>query len=456
VIDRVICHFRPSRIALDGGIMDIYNLVSFMGMFVLIGLAWLISSDRKNINFRVIIWGVLLQLAFAVLVFIVPAGIKVFLYINGLVVKVLDSAGAGARFLFGRLALPPGTRNEYGETSLGFFLAFQAFPTIVFFSALMAILYYFNIMPRVVRGFSYVFTRLMRVSGAESLNAASNIFVGIESVLTIKPYLSEMTRSELCTVLTACMATVSSNVLAIYIFALQNQFPTIAGHLISASILSAPAALVMSKILVPEKEIPKTLGVNVQPYYEKESNLFEAIINGANSGIKLIVGIVALLIAVLGLIALLDLIIGGIGGYANEIFGLHVDWSLRGLLGYVFYPFTFILGVPPSDAFAISKIIGERVVVTEVVSYQDLARMMEQGLLNHPRSAVVATYALCGFAHFASMAIFVGGISALAPDRKRVLAEVGLRALIAATLACFMTACIAGTFFTNRSILLGD
>jgi CNT family concentrative nucleoside transporter len=456
VIDRVICHFRPSRIALDGGIMDIYNLVSFMGMFVLIGLAWLISSDRKNINFRVIIWGVLLQLAFAVLVFIVPAGVKVFLYINGLVVKVLDSAGAGARFLFGRLALPPGTRNEYGETSLGFFLAFQAFPTIVFFSALMAILYYFNIMPRVVRGFSYVFTRLMRVSGAESLNAASNIFVGIESVLTIKPYLSEMTRSELCTVLTACMATVSSNVLAIYIFALQNQFPTIAGHLISASILSAPAALVMSKILVPEKEIPKTLGVNVQPYYEKESNLFEAIINGANSGIKLIVGIVALLIAVLGLMALLDLIIGGIGGYANEIFGLHVDWSLRGLLGYVFYPFTFILGVPPSDAFAISKIIGERVVVTEVVSYQDLARMMEQGLLNHPRSAVVATYALCGFAHFASMAIFVGGISALAPDRKRVLAEVGLRALIAATLACFMTACIAGTFFTNRSILLGD
>jgi CNT family concentrative nucleoside transporter len=310
-------------------------------------------------------------------------------------------------------------------------------------------------MQKVVRGFSYVFTHLMGISGAESLNASSNIFVGIESIFTIRPYLNEMTRSELCTVLTACMATVSSNVLAIYVFSLQNQFPAIAGHLVSASILSAPAALIMSKIIVPEREVPKTLGINVTPNYGKEGNLFEAIINGAESGIKLIVGIVALLIAVLGLVALSDLIIGGIGDKVNHLLGINIDWSLKVLLGYVFYPFTFILGIPSSDAFTISKIIGERVIVTEVVSYQDLALAMQQGLLQHPRSAVVATYALCGFAHLASMAIFVGGISALAPVKKRVLAEVGLRALIAATLACLMTACVAGTFFTNGSILLG-
>lgn len=435
--------------------MNIYNLVSLIGIFVLMVIAWLLSADKKNINFRVIIWGLVLQLAFGAFVFVIPAGAKVFLYVNDVVVMVLDSASAGARFLFGRLALPPGTKNEYGETSLGFFLAFQAFPTIIFFSALMSILYFLNIMQKVVRGFSYVFTRQMGISGAESLNASSNIFVGIESVFTIRPYLNEMTRSELCTVLTACMATVSSNVLAIYVFSLQNQFPAIAGHLVSASILSAPAALIMSKIIVPEREVPKTLGVTVTPNYEKEGNMFEAIINGAEGGIKLIVGIVALLIAVLGLVALSDLIIGGIGDKVNHLLGIDIDWSLKVLLGYVFYPFTFMLGIPSSDAFTISKIIGERVIVTEVVSYQDLALAMQQGLLQHPRSAVVATYALCGFAHLASMAIFVGGISALAPVKKKVLAEVGLRALIAATLACLMTACVAGTFFTNGSILLG-
>ncbi|HSE84032.1 MAG TPA: nucleoside transporter C-terminal domain-containing protein [Thermodesulfobacteriota bacterium] len=434
--------------------MNIYNLISFVGIFILMAIAWLMSSDKRNINFRVIIWGVVLQLAFGAFVFIVPAGAKVFLYINDLVVIILNSASAGARFLFGRLALPPGTENEFGEPSLGFFLAFQAFPTIIFFSALMAILYFLNIMQKVIKGFSYAFTRLMRVSGAESLCAASNIFVGVESALTVKPYLNEMTRSEFCTVLTAGMATVSSNVLAIYVFSLQNQFPTIAGHLVSASILSAPAALIMSKILVPEREKPKTLGVDVIPHYEKEGSLFEAIINGAESGVKLIVGIAALLIAVLGLVALTDLIIGGIGEKVNTLLNIHIDWSLKGISGYIFYPFTLIIGIPLSDTFTISKIIGERAIVTEVVSYQDLAVAISQGLLHHERSAVVATYALCGFAHLASMAIFVGGVSALAPERKKALAAVGFRALIAATLACLMTACIAGTFFIEGSILL--
>ena len=435
--------------------MDIYNLVSFVGIFVLIGVAWLLSTEMRNMNWRVIIWGVLLQLFLALFIFIFPFGSKIFLFLNDMVIKILDSSMAGAKFVFGRLALPPGQVNEAGEKSIGFILAFQAFPTIIFFSALISILYYFNIMQWIIKGFAYAFTKLMRLSGAESLCTASNIFVGIESTLTIKPYLEKMTPSELCTILTAGMATVASNVLAIYIFSLQEQFPTIAAHLISASLLSAPAALVMSKIIIPESENPETLGEHVEVHYEKETNVFESIINGANSGVKLIVGIVALLIAVLGLVALLDLILGALGGKINALIGININWSLKGLLGYLFYPFTLILGIPPSDATIIAQIIGERAVLTEVPAYQHLATIMSENLLKHPRSAVIATYALCGFAHVASMAIFVGGIAALAPGKRQILAKVGFRALIASTLACLMTATVAGTFFISGSLLLG-
>jgi len=435
--------------------MDIYNLVSFAGIFVLLGFAWLLSSDRKNMNFKVIGWGVGLQILIALFIFVVPAGAEVFRFVNDVVINVLDSASAGAELVFGRLALPPGQTNEAGEESLGFFLAFQAFPTIIFFSALIAILYYFGVMSLVIRGFAFVFTKLMRISGAESLVTASNIFVGIESTLTVKPYLSRTTNSEMCTILTAGMATVASNVLALYVFSLRDQFPTIAGHLVSASLLSAPAALVMSKILLPEAETPETLGVHVKPFYEKEKSLFEAIINGANAGVKLIVGIVALLIAVLGLVALVDLLLSALGAKVNPLLGLEGEWSLKAFFGYVFYPFTLVLGIPPSDAGVVSRIIGERIIVTEVTSYKDFAVALEQGLLQHPRSAVITTYALCGFAHIASMAIFVGGICALAPEKARNIGGIALRALIAATLACLLTACVAGTFFTKGSILLG-
>ncbi len=436
--------------------MDVYNLVSFAGIFVLIAFAWLLSADKKNMNWRVIIWGIALQILIALFIFVVPVGSKLFLVVNDVVVKVLDSASAGAKFVFGPLAIPPGAESETGEQSLGFILAFQAFPTIIFFSALIAILYYFRIMPLIIRAFAYVFTKLMRISGAESLVAASNIFVGIESALTVKPYLGQMTPSELCTILTAGMATVSSNVLALYVFSLDAQFPKIAGHLVSASLLSAPAALVMSKIIFPEGQTPVTLGVNVRPFYEKDNSLFEAIINGANAGVKMIFGIVALLIAVLGLVALVDLILSTLG---TEVFGLETDLSLKTIFGYIFYPVTLILGVPVSDASEVSKIIGERIIVTEVVAYKDLATTLETNLLQHPqRSAVITTYALCGFTHLASMAIFVGGVCALAPDRTRNIAVSALRALVAATLACLMTACVAGTFFTEgkASILFGD
>ncbi len=436
--------------------MDVYNLISFLGIFILIAFAWLLSADRRNFNIRLIAWAVVLQLLTAVFIFRVPAGSRVFLAVNEAVVNVLESASEGARFVFGRLALPPGHTDASGNESIGPILAFQAFPTIIFFSALISVLYYLRIMPVIIRGFAWVFTRLMRVSGAESLVAASNIFVGVESALAVKPYLGGMTRSEFCTVLTVGMATVASNVLALYVFSLQDIFPAIAGHLVSASLLSAPAALAMSKILLPESDAPQTLGVRVRPYCETEASLFEAVISGAHAGVKMTVGIVALLIAVLGLVALVNLLLGGVGGWINSLLGLTIDWSIETLFGWLFYPFVLIMGIPPTDAPHIARIIGERIVLTEVVSYQDLAAAMRAGVFQSERSPVIATYALCGFAHLASMAIFVGGVSAIARERTRDIAAVAPRALLAATLACLMTACVAGAVFSHASILLGQ
>lgn len=435
--------------------MEVYNLVSFAGIFVLLLLAWAISrfffGNHQKVNWHLLGWGLGLQLIFALFIFVVPAGVKLFQAINDLAVGVVAASAQGAQFVFGPLALPPGTTG-----SIGFILAFQAFPTILFFSALVAILYYYNILPFIIRQFARAFTTLMRISGAESLCAASNIFVGIESAFTIRPHIDKMTRSELCTILTAGMATVASNVLAFYVFTLQSQFPSIAGHLISASFLSAPAALVMSKLFFPETGKPKTMGQVVESDYKRDANLFEAIINGANSGLKVAFSIVALLIAVLGLMALVDAALAGLVGFVNQWAGTAMDWSLKGVLGYVFYPFTLIIGIPVEDAGIISKIIGERIILTEVASYQDLAVALANKSLVHGRSAVVTAYALCGFAHVASMAIFVGGLSALAPNRTTDISGVAVKALIAATFACLMTASIAGTFYTSSSLLLGN
>lgn len=414
----------------------LYNVISVIGLFVLIGIGWLFSADRKVVNWRVLIWGLGLQILFAYFVFANPAGTRLFLWLNDAVVKLLEASTAGTKFVFGLLALPPGQTDEFGNRSLGFFLIFQGLPAIIFFSALISLLYYVGIMPLIIKGFARVFTKLMRISGAEAVVVSSNIFAGVESALTIRPYLEKLTRSELCTLLTAGMATVASNIMALYVFSLREYFPGIAGHLISASILSAPAAILMSKVILPEKEVPATLGTNVQVHYEKEKSVFEAVINGANAGAKMIVGIVALLIAVLGLVALCDLLLKGINS----------QWSLKLFLGYLFYPFAILMGVPFEDAAVIGNIIGERAVLTEVVAYQDLARALAQKVLVHPRSAVIAAYALCGFAHIASLAIFVGGTAAIAPTQTHNLAKVGVRALVAATLACLLTGAVAGVF----------
>ncbi len=415
------------------------TLISALGLLGFMIVAWLFSVQRSRVNWRVVLWGVALQLGFAAFIFMVPLGSRIFLAVNDFVVKVLDCAARGSEFVFGFLAKGPGE-----EGSIGFIFAFQALPTIIFFSALIALLYYWRVMPFVVRLFSRIFTRLMRISGAEALVASSNIFVGVESAFTVKPYIGKMTKSELCTMLTAGMATVGSNVLALYVFTLKGVFPTIAGHLVSASILSAPAAIVMAKLIYPETEKPQTLGLDVKPYYEKPDNVFVAVINGSQEGVKVILGITALLIAVLGLTALVDMFLAMISA----------KLSLKLLLSYLAYPFAFMLGVAADDVPNIAQLIGEKMVLTEVVAYLDLAKMLEENVLVSPRSAVIVTYALCGFTHIASMAIFVGGISALAPEKTKELSQVALRALLAATLACMMTGCVAGIFYSGETLLL--
>ncbi len=435
--------------------MSVYNLVSLAGIFILAGFAWLLSAHRRVVNWRVVAWGIGLQLLIGGFIFLVPAGTRFFLFANDAVVKVLESATAGTRFLFGRLALPPGAVNEAGETSLGYFLAFQALPTIIFFAAVVAALYYLRIMPFLVKLFARVFTRLMRISGAESLCVSSEIFVGVESSLVVRPHLERMTASELTTILTAGMASIASTTLALYVFLLQTKIPTIAGHLVSASFLSAPAGLVMSKLLMPETGKPETLGLDIAPHYEREDNIILAIINGARSGLQLLGGIVTLLMAFLGILALLDLGLGWVGGYLNVWFGLHFDWSFGTILGYIYYPFALVTGVPPPDALAVARVVGVRTVATEIAGYQNLARLLAQNGLAYPRSAIIAAYSLCGFAHVASLAIFVGGIGALAPSRLKDLSRLGFRALLAATLAGLMTGAVAGAFFTRGALFFG-
>jgi len=426
------------------------NLISLAGIFILILLAWVLSVDRRAVRWKIVVSGVLVQLVFAFLVFRFPPGRTAMIYLNGLVIKVLESATAGGEFLFGRLALPPGTVNEAGEPSLGFILAFQALPTVVFFSSLMALLYYIGLLPWLIRQFAKIFSKLMSISGAESLCAASNIFVGVESATAVRPYLMRMTNSELCTVLTAGMATIASSVMAFYVFILKGQFPSIAGHLISASVLSAPAAVVMSKLLVPETGSPVTLGMDIEPYLDKDPSATDAVIRGANEGLKLVLGIVAMLIAFLGLMSMVDMLLA----WVSAILGFEGGLSLSGMLKYIFYPLTLVIGVPSGDAMEVSRLIGQRLIVTEVKSYQDLASLLASGGLDSPRSAFIAAYALCGFAHVASLAIFVGGFSALVPERTADISSQGLRGLLAANLACLMTAAVAGLFYSGGDLML--
>jgi CNT family concentrative nucleoside transporter len=424
----------------------LHHLISLAGFFAFAAIAWSLSTARRKVSWKTIGWGLGLQLAIGLLIFQLPASRRIFLWLNDAALALLSAAKSGTAFLFGPLAAAPG---EAG--SIGFILVFQVLPVAIFFSAFTAALYHLRVLQWVVRLFARLFHRTMRISGAEALCGASNIFVGVESALVIRPYLERMTRSELLTVLTTGMATVASSTLGVYVAFLTGLFPQIAGHLLSASILSIPAAVVMTKLLIPETEQPVTIaGVPAEDASTRSGNLMSAIIAGAMDGLRLAAGISAVLIAVLGLTALADKALGLVGSWT----GMAEPLSITRILSWIFYPLAYLLGIQSGDVPEAARLLGERVILTEVVSYQDLAAMISSGAVSDPRTVVILSYALCGFAHVASVAIFVGGTAALAPKRRDDLASLGWRALLAATLATLMTGCVAGIFSSGEGALL--
>jgi CNT family concentrative nucleoside transporter len=363
------------------------------------------------------------------------------------VLALLDSSKSASKFLLGPLAANPG---EPG--SIGFILAFQVLPVVIFFSALTAALYHLRVLQPIVSLLARIFHRTLGISGAEALYGASQLFVGIESALMVRPYLERMTKSELLMLLTTGMCNVASSTLGLYVAFLHGVFPHIAGHLLSASLLSIPAGVVMAKMMVPETDVPETL-TDVPPEDPtlRTSNLMAAIIAGATDGLKLAAGIAALLIAMLGLMALIDRLLALPSGWLS----LPQPLTLSTLLGWAFFPLTVLLGIAPADVPTAARLLGERVILTEVVAYQEMARIASAGGFVSPRTVVILSYALCGFAHVASVAIFVGGMVALIPSRRDELANLGWLALLAATLATLMTACVAGIFSTGEGVLLG-
>lgn len=465
------------------------NLLSFIGLFGLCFVAWLGSENRRLIPWKVIIWGIGLQLVIGLFVFLVPLTRQLVVVLNDGVNGIIDASEAGARFLFtpvfvpdparppgptlagrwiARAITPPyvpvaGDRLSPTNLDLGYIFAFRSLPQVIFFSALISLLYNLNIIQPVVQFFAKIFRRTMNLSGAESLAGAANIFVGIESVLAIKPFLADMTRSELCAILTSCFGSIASTVLALYAGFLRPTFPTITGHLMAASILTIPACFVLSKILVPETEVPKTLGGVPEEVRESDRpSPMDSLILGALDGVKLAVGIAAVIIAILGLVALLNLLFANLASLADSQNGLlqiigriFALITLQNILGALFLPLTFLTGVSLewNELWQASTIIGRRLLETAVPPYQTLATLSAEGAISD-RTMLIVSYALCGFAHIPSVGIFVGGLAALVPSRRRDISEIGWKALWAGTLATLMTGAIAGIFdFGNPSVL---
>jgi concentrative nucleoside transporter, CNT family len=597
------------------------NGLSFVGIFALCGIAWLTSENRRVIPWKTIIWGIGLQLILGLLVFLVPQTRLLVALINDAVNTVLDATEEGARFIFGSLLVPnpassapgpilagrwiaraitpsyvpvPGDRLSPDNLNVGYIFAFRALPSVIFFSALMSLLYALGLIQPIVNLFSQIFRRTMNLSGAESLSGSANIFVGIEALLVVRPYLAKMTRSELCAILASCFGSIASTVLAVYAVSLRPVFPNITGHLVSASIMAIPACFVISKILVPETEIPQTMGLTLRERVvmsegrkqraegrgleaegkrleatdherrdaidrvsqsaaedptdavdfaaqestkedrrdaiypasqqkaeetknaenlEKEKNQLDAeaayssqkeessqkeqeaialpppppqtlpqqtvaalepiqpevealnpmesVVVGALDGVKLAAAIAALLIAVLGLVALVNLFFANLASLANSsqpaiqsVGKLFQVITLENIFGTLFVPFAFLMGVPLPDVWRAALLLGQRLLVTEIPAYQQLAVLSSEGAISD-RTLLIVSYALCGFAHIPSLGIFVGGLTGLVPSRRKDIAELGWKALWAATLATLMIGCIAGLYDTGNAGVLG-
>jgi len=428
------------------------RLRSLLGLVTLLVTAWLLSEDRRRIPWRVVAWGIGLQVGLAVLLLRTRVGTGLFEAVNRLVLALLGYSVDGARFLFGNLVasnVPIGVgdpgQGPFAAVSgqvanTGAFFAFTVLPTIIFFSSLMAVLYHLGIMQWVVRGIAWVMQRSMGTSGAETLVSAGNIFVGLtEAPLLVRPFIERMTRSELMTVMTAGFATVAGGVMAAYVGMLSGYFPDIAGHLLTASEMSAPAAILVSKLMLPEAERAETAGTLDIQVGRPDVNVIDAAARGASEGLQLALGVGAMLLAFIGLIHLVNGVLGWTGGLVG-LDGLTLEW----LLGMALAPLTWLMGVPWSDAPSVAGLIGIKTVLNEFVAYLQLAATLSGPTSLEPRSVIIATYALCGFANFGSIAMQIGGMGAIAPSRRRDLAQLGLRAMVGGSLAGFMTATVAG------------
>ena len=429
------------------------RLRAAMGAVLIVTVAWTLSTERSKISWRLVAWGLVLQFAFAGLVLQTPLGVAFFDWVNGLVSALLTYAEEGGRFIFGNLVsnnVPVGVvegGQGFTETPgvvarTGAFFAFRIFPNIIFVSCLMAVLYHLGVMQRVVQLLAWIMQRTLRTSGAETLCAASNIFVGLmESPLAIKPFIRGMTESELMAVMTVGMATISGGVLAAYAGMMAPFHPAAAGHLIAASVMSAPAAFVIAKLLVPETGEPETLGVlGVEVQVEKpDVNVIDAAARGAAEGLKLALVVGAMLIAFIALVALAN----GVVGWAGSLVGFD-GLSIEGMLGWVLGPVAWLLGVTWVDAGVIGQLIGVDFVLNEFVAFGQLQGLLQGGAELQERSVVIGIYALATFANFGSVAMTIAGLGEIAPSRRQDLARLGMKSMLAGLLAALLTATFAG------------
>ncbi len=408
------------------------NLVGIIGIFVLLGIAFLISNNRSKIDYKLIAWGLCLQWFFAFFILSTPVGRPIFGFLDKFINKIISFSNAGSDFLFTSFV------PEIGYHSALINFAFRALPTIIFFSALISILYHLNIIQLIIKVLSTVMQKTMKTTGPETLSVSANIFVGqTEAPLLIRPYINNMTKSELMAVTVGGFSTVAGGVLAIYVSWLTN-INGIAGHLLAASVMSAPAALIIAKIIYPETEIPKSVEkVNIK-LEKNSSNIIEAFSDGATDGLKLAGNIAAMLIAFVSMIALIDYSIGAIYSYLG--FG---NLSLDEILGLFFQPLAWSMGIPWNESSIAGALMAKKIIFTELIAYADLENLITSNSISD-RTAIICSYALCGFANFGSIGIQLGGIGSIAPKRKKDLAKIIFKAMIGGALASWLTATIAG------------
>ncbi|HSC77268.1 MAG TPA: nucleoside transporter C-terminal domain-containing protein [Candidatus Acidoferrales bacterium] len=407
------------------------RLMGLLGIVTMLGIAYLLSTNRRAIRVKTVAVGLVLQFVFALFVLRTEIGVQLFRTLGALVTDFLHLSRAGSEFVFGQLGW---SGSEFGKT-YGIVFAFDVLPTIIFVAAFFAVLYYYGIMQKVIKAFAWLMSRLMDASGAESVTVAASVFgMGqTEAPLSIRPYISKLTMSEMMTIMTSGMAHIAGGVMAAYI-----AFGAEARHLLTAVVMTAPGTIMLAKMFVPETESPVTAGVVKVEVERTDPNVLGATARGTTDGLHLALNVAAMLISFLALIAFVNWVLAGLHNLAWFFPG-----SLQQILGWVFSPIAWLLGVPWGEATTVGNLLGLRMVANEFIAFGELGKVIDAGQLS-PRSITIATFALCGFANLSSIGIQIGGIGALAPERRGDLARLGFRAMLAGTMANFISAAIAG------------